>query len=131
VSRLCVAYSSCPHEDLRAPTLGGSVVSISSGHGVAYGRAACGECGAFGVGGGPMSSANTGDEVVVFPVPGDGELSDVELLSSALADAVDAHRLGLVVGPVVDEVALRRVERRAQRADFRRWLMSGGPGDVA
>jgi hypothetical protein len=83
-----------------------------------------------GVGGGPMSSANIGDGVVVFPVPGDGE-SDVALLSSALQDAVDAHQQGLVVGPVVDEVALRRAQRRARRSDFRRWLESDGPGDVA
>jgi hypothetical protein len=72
-----------------------------------------------------VTSANTGY------VPGDGELSDVALLLSALEDAVDAHRQGLVVGPVVDEVALRRAERAARRSDVRRWLASGGPGDVA
>jgi len=49
--------------------------------------------------------------------PAESDLSDLELLSSALQEAMDAHRAGLVLGPGVDEVALRRAERRARRAD--------------
>lgn len=46
-----------------------------------------------------------------------GELSDVKLLASALEEAMDAHRQGVIVGPAVDEVALARAERRARHRD--------------
>lgn len=59
------------------------------------------------------------------------DLSDQELLSAALREAVDAHRTGVIAGPVVDEVALRRAERRARRADAARLLQQSGSGDVA
>jgi hypothetical protein len=49
-------------------------------------------------------------------------LSDLALLSSALEEAVTAHRAGVIVGPGVDEVALRRAECRARRADAARRL---------
>jgi hypothetical protein len=57
-------------------------------------------------------------------------LSDLELLSSALQEAMDAHRLRLLIGPAVDEVALRRAERRARRADAVRMLRAV-PGGAA
>lgn len=50
----------------------------------------------------------------------DIDLNDLELLSTALADALDAQSRGLVIGPPVDEVTLRRAERSARRADGRR-----------
>jgi hypothetical protein len=49
-------------------------------------------------------------------------MSDLELLSAALQDAMDAHREGVIVGPAVDEVALARAERRARRRDTSRAL---------
>lgn len=57
-------------------------------------------------------------------------LSDLELLSSALQEAMDAHRQRLLIGPAVDEVALRRAERRARRADAARMLRAV-PGGAA
>jgi hypothetical protein len=63
------------------------------------------------------------------------ELSDLELLSVALEEAVDAQRAGVIVGPRVDEVALRRAVCRAVRADVRRQVSGGlaavGGGDAA
>jgi hypothetical protein len=61
----------------------------------------------------------------------DAELSALELLSSALQDAVDAHRTGLIAGPGVDEVALRRAQRRALRADVSRLLSTPGRDGAA
>ncbi|MCT2587774.1 hypothetical protein [Actinophytocola gossypii] len=58
------------------------------------------------------------------------DLSDLELLSSALQDAMDAHRAGVLVGPGVDEVALARAERRARRRDAAR-LLRVVPGGAA
>ncbi|GHH44031.1 hypothetical protein [Lentzea cavernae] len=52
----------------------------------------------------------------------EGSLSDLELLSDALAQAIAAHESGHIVGPGVDELALRRAERQARRADARRML---------
>ncbi|AXX29414.1 hypothetical protein APASM_2049 [Actinosynnema pretiosum subsp. pretiosum] len=43
--------------------------------------------------------------------------SNLELLSSALQEALAAQAKGLIIGPPVDEITLRRVERRARRAD--------------
>ncbi|GAA2690654.1 MULTISPECIES: hypothetical protein [Actinosynnema] len=55
--------------------------------------------------------------------------SDLELLSSALQDALAAQEQGLVIGPPVDEITLRRAERRARRADAARtqetYIVSG------
>lgn len=57
------------------------------------------------------------------PLLGDDSMvSDLELLSSALQDAMDAHRLGVVVGPGVDEVALARAWARARNRDAGREL---------
>jgi hypothetical protein len=62
-----------------------------------------------------------------------GELSDLDLLSAALQDAVAAHREGVIVGPGLDEVALRRAERRARRRDLARLaeLVPAVPGGAA
>lgn len=56
------------------------------------------------------------------------DLSDLALLSSALQDAMDAHAQGVLIGPGVDEVALRRAARRARRRDAVRMLrtIAGG-----
>jgi hypothetical protein len=56
------------------------------------------------------------------------ELSDLELLASALQDAMDAHRQGVIVGPAVDEVALVRAARRARRRDTARALRTSVGG---
>jgi len=56
------------------------------------------------------------------------ELGDLELLSAALQDAMDAHRQGVIVGPTVDEVALARAERRARRRDTARLLRTVADG---
>jgi hypothetical protein len=50
----------------------------------------------------------------------DIDLNDLELLSTALAEALDAKGRGLVIGPPVDEVTLRRAERHARRVVGRR-----------
>lgn len=50
------------------------------------------------------------------------DLSDLELLSSALEDAMDACRTGVLIGPALDTVALARATRRALRADAARVL---------
>jgi hypothetical protein len=50
------------------------------------------------------------------------ELSDVSLLVMALSEAEEARSAGWVVGPMVDELALRRAVRRARRVDARRVL---------
>jgi hypothetical protein len=50
------------------------------------------------------------------------DLSDLELLASALQEAMDAHRQGVIVGPLVDEVTLARAARRARRQDTARAL---------
>ncbi len=49
-------------------------------------------------------------------------LSDLDLLASALQEAMDAHRRGVIVGPAVDAVALARAARAARRRDVRRVL---------
>ena len=55
-------------------------------------------------------------------------MTDLELLSAALQDAMDAHRRGLIIGPAMDEVALTRAARRARRQDTARTLrtIAGG-----
>lgn len=58
-------------------------------------------------------------------------MTDRELLASALEDAMDAVRQRLIIGPAVDEVALRRAERRAWRRDTSRTLRTAPGGEVA
>ena len=58
------------------------------------------------------------------------EMSDQELLASALQDAMDAYRAGVIVGPALDVVALGRAERRARRRDTAR-LLRTAVGEVA
>ncbi|MCA1228644.1 hypothetical protein [Saccharopolyspora sp. 6M] len=50
----------------------------------------------------------------------ESELSDLELLAQAAQEAEDAQRRGVLGGPGMDEVQLRRAERRARRQDARR-----------
>ena len=68
------------------------------------------------------------NELMVSTEP---ELTDLELLSSALQDALSARHAGIIAGPEVDEVALRRATRRALRADVDRALRAVGPGGAA
>lgn len=56
----------------------------------------------------------------------EGELSDVELLALAAEEALEAHRGRRLGGPVLDEVALRRAERRARQAEVARALRTAG-----
>jgi|tagenome__1003787_1003787.scaffolds.fasta_scaffold11462358_1 hypothetical protein len=60
-------------------------------------------------------------------------MSDLELLSAALQDAMAAQREGVIVGPGLDEVALARAERRARRRDRARLanVIPAVSGDVA
>jgi hypothetical protein len=44
-------------------------------------------------------------------------LSDLELLASAVQEALDAHAAGVVLGPALDEVVLERAVCRARRRD--------------
>lgn len=57
--------------------------------------------------------------------------ADRDLLAAALQEAMDAHRQGVILGPIVDEVALARAARRARRADARRVLRTIVAGDAA
>ncbi|MCA1194179.1 hypothetical protein [Saccharopolyspora sp. 6V] len=50
----------------------------------------------------------------------ESELSDLELLAHAAQAAEDAQCRGVLGGPGMDEVQLRRAERRARRQDARR-----------
>jgi hypothetical protein len=59
------------------------------------------------------------------------EMTDLELLGSALEDAMDAHQAGVIVGPALDVVAFERAERRARRADAARLLRMVVAGDAA
>lgn len=61
----------------------------------------------------------------------DAETSDLELLTSALQDAVDAYRAGVIIGPALDVVALRRATRRALRQDMAQALRTATSGEVA
>ena len=63
---------------------------------------------------------------------GEPGLSDLELLSVALQDAMDAHQGGeLAAAGGLDEVALRRAERRARNADSQRLLRVRPEGAIA
>jgi hypothetical protein len=55
-------------------------------------------------------------------------LSDLELLASALQDAMEARREGVIVGPEVDDLALARAARRARRRDTTRALRTIADG---
>jgi hypothetical protein len=55
------------------------------------------------------------------------EMSDLELLASALEDAMDAYQAGVIVGPAPDPVAFERAERRA----VARLLRTAAVGDAA
>ncbi|MGW6445160.1 hypothetical protein [Lentzea sp. NPDC055074] len=46
-----------------------------------------------------------------------GPLSDLDLLADALAEARAARESGEILGPEVDELTLRRAERRARLSD--------------
>ncbi|MER7011511.1 hypothetical protein ABT324_08800 [Saccharopolyspora sp. NPDC000359] len=59
------------------------------------------------------------------------ELSDLELLSQALQEALDAHSEGLIAGPGLDELQLERAARRARRADTKRLLSTRVPVEGA
>ena len=62
------------------------------------------------------------------------DLSDLELLASALQEAMAAHQAGVIVGPFLDEVTLQRAARRARRANMSRLLRTAVPvvtGDAA
>lgn len=59
------------------------------------------------------------------------EMSDLELLGSALQEAMDAHQRGVIIGPGVDDVALARAVRRAVRQDTMRVLRTAVAGDAA
>lgn len=61
----------------------------------------------------------------------DTNLSDLELLASAAQDAMDAHQQGVIVGPAVDEVALRRAARRAIARDTAQLLRTAVAGGAA
>lgn len=61
----------------------------------------------------------------------DFDASDLALLADALQDAVDAQAAGRIIGPTVDEVALRRARRRAFRADFARRMRVASVDGVA
>jgi hypothetical protein len=61
----------------------------------------------------------------------DTEMSDLELLGSALEDAMDARRKGVLIGPALDSVAFERAERRARHQDVARLLRTAVVGDAA
>lgn len=61
----------------------------------------------------------------------DTEMSDLELLGSALEDAMDAYQAGVIVGPALDPVAFERAERRARHRDVARLLRTAVVGDAA
>jgi len=59
------------------------------------------------------------------------EMSDLELLASALEEALDAYQAGVIVGPALDPVAFERAERRARRQDVVQVLRTAVVGDAA
>lgn len=59
------------------------------------------------------------------------EMSDLELLASALEDAMDAYQSGVIVGPALDVMTFERAERRARHQDVARLLRTVVPGDAA
>ena len=79
------------------------------------------------------------NDQTVKPLPSEvmpeSELSDLELLAQALQEAMDARAAGVLGGPGLDEVQLKRAERRARRADAARLLktrvVADGEGEIA
>jgi hypothetical protein len=69
-----------------------------------------------------------GVSAALAPVADGAELCDLDLLATALQDAMDAHRQGVILGPAVDELALARAERRARRRDAARVLRTTAGG---
>jgi hypothetical protein len=61
----------------------------------------------------------------------DTEMSDLELLASALEDAMDAYGAGVLIGPRLDAVAYERAVRRARHQDVTRLLRTAVAGDAA
>lgn len=59
------------------------------------------------------------------------KMSDLELLASALEEAMDAYVAGVIVGPCLDVVSYERAERRARRQDAARVLRTAMAGDAA
>ncbi len=59
------------------------------------------------------------------------KLSDLELLASALEEAMEAYEAGVIVGPCLDVVALERAARHARRRDVARLLRVAVTGDAA
>ncbi|MEV0057265.1 hypothetical protein AB0H34_43085 [Saccharopolyspora shandongensis] len=61
----------------------------------------------------------------------ESELSDLELLSQAAQEAMDAHASGVIGGPGMDEMQLKRSARRARKADTSRLLKTRIPSEGA
>ncbi|MEU6264841.1 hypothetical protein [Saccharopolyspora shandongensis] len=61
----------------------------------------------------------------------ESNLSDLELLSQSLEEALDAHGRGVIVGPVPSWAELERSMRRARKADTSRQLKVRGASDGA
>lgn len=59
------------------------------------------------------------------------EMSDLELLASALEDAMDAYGAGVLIGPRLDAVTYERAMRRARHQDVARLLRTAVAGDAA
>jgi hypothetical protein len=73
-----------------------------------------------------MKTNTAGQEWIV-----DVNASDAALLADALQDALDAKREGRIIGPIVDQVALRRARRRAFNADLAREMRTASVDGVA
>ncbi len=58
-------------------------------------------------------------------------MSDLEVLGSALEDAMEAYQSGVIVGPALDTAAFKRAARRARHRDVARLLRSSVVGDAA
>jgi len=67
------------------------------------------------------------DSLTVSPDISAADLSDLDLLSSALQDAMEAHACGVVIGPLPAAAELHRAARRARRADTTRLLRTPVP----
>lgn len=67
----------------------------------------------------------------IHPMDDCEQLTDLELLSASLQDALTAQVNGEVIGPAVDELTLFRAERRARRGDSRRALSAQVLGGAA
>ncbi|MEV0698621.1 hypothetical protein AB0I53_11990 [Saccharopolyspora sp. NPDC050389] len=61
----------------------------------------------------------------------ESEMSDMELLSLALEEALDAHGRGVIIGPAPSWAELERSMRRARKADTSRQLKVRGASEGA